>query len=85
MQHVVYIYSLRLPPLADSVASQYLSTPIFQRRSHLHANIETNESKAMELGREAMIDGETLLTVLSVLGSTSWPLQLFFRLGATPG
>ena len=85
MWHVVYIYSLHFAALADIVASQYLSTPIFQLRSHLHANIETNESKAMELGREAMIDGETLLTVWSVLGSTSWPLQLFFRLGATPG
>ena len=83
MWHVVYIYSLHFAALADIVASQYLSTPIFQHRSHLHANIETNESKAIETTREGMIGGDTFINIGEVLRTAAWLLQLFLRLRST--
>ena len=75
MQHVVYIYSLRLPPLASAAAFPYLSTPIFQLRSHLPTTPQTNQSESRTESEREIIGGDTIRRAAAVLHAAIWPLQ----------
>ena len=75
MRHVVYIYSLRLPPLASAAAFPYLSTPIFQLRSHLPTTPQTNQSESRTESEREIIGGDTIRRAAAVLHAAILPLQ----------